>query len=229
MGELLSYLLDIIVPPRPTERVVRSLTVDTLLSLGGEEPLPYHEPRVTALVWELKYHGTGRSAALAGEYLSEILLAAASEELGVPLLVPVPMHATRRRERGHNQTELLCKAALQAMRETVRKNSLVEAEGRPEDFFSGSFVASKLAPLEYVPKALTRTVNTKTQQGLPRAERLKNIRNSMTAGPDAKKIAGRVCIVVDDVTTTGATFEEAKRALRQAGARAVHCIALARS
>jgi len=204
MGELLSYLLDLIVPPRPTERVVRSLTIETLLSLGGEEPLPYHEPRVTALVWELKYHGTGRSAALAGGYLSETLLAAASEELGVPLLVPVPMHAARRRERGHNQTELLCKAAM--------------------DFFSGSF-----AVLEYVPKALVRIVNTKTQQGLPRAERLKNIRNSMAAGPDGGRIAGRVCIVVDDVTTTGATFEEAKRALTAAGARAVHCIALARS
>ena len=204
MGELLSYLLDLIVPPRPTERVVRSLTIETLLSLGGEEPLPYHEPRVTALVWELKYHGTGRSAALAGGYLSETLLAAASEELGVPLLVPVPMHAARRRERGHNQTELLCKAAM--------------------DFFSGSF-----AVLEYVPKALVRIVNTKTQQGLPRAERLKNIRNSMAAGPDGGRIAGRVCIVVDDVTTTGATFEEAKRALTAAGARAVHFIALSRS
>lgn len=224
MGELLSYLLDIIVPPRPTERVVRSLTVETLLSLGGEEPLPYHEPRVTALVWELKYHGTGRSAALAGEYLSETLLAAASEELGVPLLVPVPMHTARRRERGHNQTELLCKAALKELSKTAGKNSLVEAGGRPEDFFSGSFTV-----FEYAPRALTRTVNTKTQQSLPRAERLKNIRNSMTTGPDAKKIAGRVCIVVDDVTTTGATFEEAKRALKAAGARAVHTIALARS
>ena len=202
MGELLSYLLDLIVPPRPTERVVRSLNLQILESLSSEDGLPYHEPRVTALVWELKYHGTGRSAALAGGYLSEILLAAASEELGVPLLVPVPMHAARRRERGHNQTELLCKAALKELSKTV---------------------------FEYAPHALTRTVNTKTQQGLPRAERLKNIKNSMTAGPDAKKITGRVCIVVDDVTTTGATFEEAKRALKSAGARAVHCIALARS
>ena len=42
-------------------------------------------------------------------------------------------------------------------------------------------------------------------------------------------VEGRVCIVVDDVTTTGATFEEAKRALTTAGARAVYCIALARS
>jgi len=206
MGELLSYLLDLIVPPRPTERVVRSLTIETLLSLGGEEPLPYHEPRVTALVWELKYHGTGRSAALAGEYLSEILLAAASEELGVPLLVPVPMHAARRRERGHNQTELLCEHAMLALRSLGGEGPV----------------------LEYTPKALVRTVNTKTQQGLPRAERLKNIRNSMRA-VYPELVEGRVCIVVDDVTTTGATFEEAKRALTTAGARAVYCIALARS
>lgn len=201
MGELLSYLLDLIVPPRPTERVVRTLNLQILESLSSEDGLPYHEPRVTALVWELKYHGTGRSAALAGEYLAETLLAAASEELGVPLLVPVPMHAARRRERGHNQTELLCRAALK--------------------YLDGA--------LEYSPTALKRLINTKTQQGLPRAERLKNIKNSMTAGPDAKKIAGRVCIVVDDVTTTGATFEEARRALKSAGARAVHTIALARS
>ena len=206
MGELLSYLLDLIVPPRPTERVVRSLTIETLLSLGGEEPLPYHEPRVTALVWELKYHGTGRSAALAGEYLSEILLAAASEELGVPILVPVPMHAARRRERGHNQTELLCEHAMLALRSLGGEGPV----------------------LEYTPKALVRTVNTKTQQGLPRAERLKNIRNSMRA-VYPELVEGRVCIVVDDVTTTGATFEEAKRALTTAGARAVYCIALARS
>ncbi len=163
--------------------------------------MPYHDPRVTALVWELKYHGTRRSAALAGEYMAEILLAAASEELGVPLLIPVPMHAARRRERGHNQTELLCVAALRHLGDTF----------------------------EYAPKALVRTLYTKTQQGLPRAERLNNIKNSMAAGPGAGRIAGRVCIVVDDVTTTGATLEEAQRALRQAGARAVHCIALARS
>ena len=223
-------LIDLILPPRPTERVVRSLNLQILQSLHIEtstsQPeglLPYHDPRVTALVWELKYHGTRRSATLAGEYLAEILLAAASEELGVPLLVPVPMHAARRRERGHNQTEVLCEAALRELSKTVRKNSLVEAGGRPEDFFSGSF-----AVFEYEPKALVRTVNTKTQQGLPRAERLKNIKNSMQA-VYPELVEGRVCIVVDDVTTTGATLEEAKRALRQAGARAVHCIALARS
>ena len=198
--EFFADIIDLVLPPRPTERVVRSLHIETLQSLGGEEPLPYHDPRVPALVWELKYHASSRSAALAGEYLAEILLAAASEELGVPLLIPVPMHAARLRERGHNQTELLCESALLHIGNTF----------------------------EYMPKALVRTVNTKTQQGLPRAERLKNIKNSMRVA-DPNRVAGRVCIVVDDVTTTGATLEEAKRALRLAGARSVHTIALASS
>ncbi len=194
------YLLDVILPPRRTEVLVRTLTLEQLQNLEGEDGLPYHDPRVTALIWELKYYGTRRSAALAGEYLSESLLAMASEELGVRLLVPIPMHAARVRERGHNQTEVLCRAAISHL--------------------GGA--------MEYAPKVLSRVVHTKTQQGLPKQERLKNVKNSMRVF-DPEAVRNRVCIVVDDVTTTGATLAEAKRALKAAGARAVRTIALARS
>ena len=204
---LFTELFDLVVPPRATERMVRQLTLEQLQSLHIEistfQPeglLPYHDPRVQALVWELKYHGTARARALAGAHLADILLAVAAEELGTPLLVPIPMHKARRRERGHNQTELLCEATLAHLEHTF----------------------------EYAPKALQRTVDTKTQQGLPRAERLTNVKHSMqVVYPEL--VEGRVCIVVDDVTTTGATLAEAKRALRAAGARAVHTVALARS
>lgn len=203
MREWLLYLFDLLLPPRRTERVVRSLTLEQLQSLGtasaDTEALPYHDPRITALVWELKYYGTAHACTIAGAYISEQVLAAAAEELGVPLLVPVPMHRSRRRERGHNQTELLCRAALRHLDGAV----------------------------QYAPAALIRTTHTKQQQGLPKQERLKNVRSSMWA--DETVVAGRACIVLDDVTTTGATLEEAKRALRNAGARAVHCISLARS
>lgn len=196
---MLSALISLIIPPRPSERVVRATSLGQLRSLDTEEGLPYHDPRVTALVWELKYYANRRAATLAGEVLAERLLAVASEELGAPLVIPVPMHAARRRERGHNQTEVLCKAALPHLGKAV----------------------------EYAPKALVRERATPTQQGLPRHVRLKNIKGSMRA--DARLVGGRACIVVDDVSTTGATLAEAKRALRLCGARAVHTITLARS
>jgi hypothetical protein len=114
-SSFLSSLLDLVAPPRATERVLRRLTFEQLSGLQAEGGLPYHDPRVTALVWELKYHASSRAAKLAGAVLAEELLAIVSEELGTPLLIPVPMHPGRRRERGHNQTELLCKAALKAL------------------------------------------------------------------------------------------------------------------
>lgn len=175
---------------------MRELTVSALRDLTQDDSLPYHEPRVTALIWELKYYGSPRAAKLGGAILRDSLLALAAEELGAPLLIPVPMHAGRRRERGRNHAELLCEAALR-----------------------------RLEGVEYAPHSLARTVDTPTQQGLPRSARLTNVRGSMRA---SAQVAGRSCIVVDDVSTTGATLAEAKRALREAGARVVHTIALAR-
>ncbi len=213
----LNFLLRVfnfILPPRRTEAIVAKLTLDELVSLQTAHGLPYQDERVRALVWELKYYGHTRAAALAGQLLAEELLALASEELGRPLLVPIPMHKTRRRERGHNQTELLCEAALEALGKQAGKNSL----GAAEDFFDGVF--------DYKPTALIRIKNTPHQQGLERKKRLTNMQGSMLAH---NSVAGRVCVVVDDVTTTGATLNEAKRALKEAGALRVHTVALAQS
>ncbi len=199
MATLVQELIDLIIPPRPSELLVRELTVPQLQALEQGDALPYHDPRVTALVWELKYYANRRAAVLAGALLGEKLLGVVAEELGTPLLVPIPMHHSRRRERGHNQTEVLCRAAMNRLG----------------------------AAVEYKPRALARMRATPTQQGLARSVRLKNVANSMQA--DKALVHDRVCIVVDDVSTTGATLEEAKRALRIAGARVVHGVVLARS
>jgi ComF family protein len=199
---LLANFLDVLLPPRRTDTVVRATSLAELQSLNNPTTgmLPYHDPRVTALVWELKYHANPRAITLASEIVYEQLLAIAAEELGVPLLVPVPMHRVRKRARGHNQTEVLCKGVL--------------------NHTGGAF--------EYAPQALERTVETRPQQGLERHKRLNNVHNSMEA-PSPDRIKNRVCVVVDDVTTTGATLEEARRALRKAGAARVHLVALAQS
>ena len=199
------YTLDLVAPPRRTEHAVRVLKPDDLLALASlEGPLPYHDERVRALIWELKYRGNSIAAAVAGEYMSELLRAEMGESLGKPLIVPMPMHRERRRERGYNQTELLCESALQCL----------------GDAGTSSF--------EYEPHALERVRHTSPQQGLARHKRLTNVKKSMHV-KDPARVGGRVCIVVDDVSTTGASFAEAKRALLEAGASEVHCLPLARS
>lgn len=196
LRSVLNSLISLVVPPRTSEQVVESLTLEDLQMLATEDGLPYRDPNVRALVWEIKYYASSRALALAGEYLADELLAIAAEELGQPLLVPVPMHATRRQERGHNQTEVLCEAALPHL--------------------SNAYIYRK--------DVLKRVVDTPHQQGLARTKRLKNVEGSMST----RDVEGRVCVVVDDVSTTGATLSEAKRALLAAGARRVHCVALAR-
>ncbi len=218
---LVAPLIDLLVPPRGSDLVVRSLELEDLHNLQTTEGLPYHDEAVRALVWEIKYYANPAALVLASELLAEEVVALAAEELGVPLLIPVPMHAARLRERGHNQTEVLCKAIL---------NTLGEAAFRGEGKAWPSGLerprrGMQSSPVEYA-CALSRIVDTPTQQGLERTKRLHNVKNSMVADTSVKD---RTCIVVDDVTTTGATLHEAKRALKAAGARAVYCVTLAYS
>ncbi len=200
-----TFLIDTILPPRKTERVARLLTLDLLHALAvqdteGREVLPYHEPRVRALVWELKYRKNAHALALAGQFLADQALALGEDILGSAVLVPVPMHAARRKDRGYNQCELLCEAIMK--------------------YTNNSFA--------YVPQALERVRNTPPQQGLAKHRRLKNIRGAMRSIAPAATL-GKVCVVIDDVRTTGATAAECERALLEAGASKVHLITLAQS
>jgi len=179
---------------------VAQLDIEDLHSLQTAQGLSYHEPEVTALIWELKYYANPRAAALAGELISDELLAIAAEELGRPLLVPVPMHKHRLRERGNNHTELLAQAALAHVGQAY----------------------------EYAPQVLKRDKLTPEQQKLSRERRLGNVKDCMRA-VYPELVEGRVCVMVDDVTTTGATLNEATRALKAAGALRVHTVSLAQS
>ncbi len=66
--------------------------------------------------------------------------------------------------------------------------------------------------------ALRRESGAPTQRGLGRAARLRNPVRQFTALDSA---AGRRLLLIDDVTTTGATLREASRALARAGVRSV--------
>lgn len=66
---------------------------------------------------------------------------------------------------------------------------------------------------------------TGDQRGLDRVARARNVAHSMRVAGGIRP--GREVVIVDDVVTTGATLDEAARALREAGFHPVCAVALA--
>lgn len=77
------------------------------------------------------------------------------------------------------------------------------------------------------PVALARVRDTPSQTGLDRRARARNVARAFRPRPGLR-LPRRVALV-DDVVTTGATLDEAARALRRAGARRVIAVCAART
>lgn len=77
------------------------------------------------------------------------------------------------------------------------------------------------------PRALSRVRATRSQVGLSRADRRLNVEAAFTA--DHRRVRGRAILLVDDTCTTGATLQDCARALKTAGAGAVHGLAIAQA
>lgn len=75
--------------------------------------------------------------------------------------------------------------------------------------------------------ALRRVRNTPSQIDLPAARRHANVRDAFTIRHRAR-VAGQCVVLVDDVSTTGATLESCARVLRAAGAAEVRALTVAR-
>lgn len=117
---------------------------------------------------------------------------------GVECLVPVPLHPSRRRDRGFNQARLLARG-------------LAAPRGLP--VLSGALVKVRNAP---------------AQAGLKAADRERNV-GGVYAVRRPERVRGRTLLLVDDVTTTGATVRECARVLMKAGAKDVRAITIAQA
>jgi ComF family protein len=83
-----------------------------------------------------------------------------------------------------------------------------------------------------VARAIRRVRATESQTGLSADERRRNIRGAFAGSRlrwRASKVDGRVVVLVDDVSTTGATLDECARVLSTMGAREVRAVTAARA
>lgn len=129
------------------------------------------------------------------------LMASAGHELwsGAPILVPVPLHAARQRQRRYNQS-----------------TELALALGR----ITGLAVDLSL---------VLRTRKTRQQVGLSGDGRARNVAGAFAVHSDiVLRARGRRVVLVDDVYTTGATIKAVTRTLLRGGIETVDVVSFAR-
>lgn len=115
----------------------------------------------------------------------------------VQAVLPVPLGKKRLKERGYNQVGLVA---------------------RPLAYNVG---------MEYIPQALRKTRETRSQVGLSASQRHENVKNAYQADPVAVK--RKSVLLMDDVATTGATIAECTESLLSAGAKEVYVLTIARA
>ena len=105
------------------------------------------------------------------------------------VLVPVPLHPRKMRERKYNQSALLAECAVRA----------VGGQARVEE-------------------VLRRIVDTESQTHYDRRARQKNLKNAFALASGAAINPAQRYVLVDDVFTTGSTLNACAAVLRRAGA-----------
>ncbi len=160
-----------------------------------------YESGLRGLIHLLKYESVVPVASALGGMLASVikeLLPACGESR--PLIIPVPLHKSKRSDRGFNQAELIASAAVKRLPKR----------------------------LELASQVLVRQRATISQVGLTREQRIANMRDAFRVR-DRQQVRGATVILVDDVMTTGTTLSECARVLKQAGAERVFAATVARA
>jgi len=158
-----------------------------------------YDAELRELIHLLKYDQVQPAVSVLGR-----MLASAISKLELAndiVVVPVPLHASKRRQRGFNQAELIAHTALKTL---CNKR-----------FRLGTKVLERVKP-------------TVSQIGLTRHQRQENIRGAFKV-VHLTEVRGRELLLVDDVMTTGTTAAECARVLRRAGAEKVWVATIART
>lgn len=130
---------------------------------------------VQRLIHDLKYHGNKELAYLLGRWAFLRLQAEQSPLCQAEILLPIPLHPKKKRQRGYNQAEWIAKGIASVLSIPIDTTSIV------------------------------RQVKTNTQTRRHIYERWTNMEEVFTLISD-EALKGKRVLLVDDVLTTGATF-----------------------
>jgi len=160
-----------------------------------------YQRELRGLIHLLKYEGVLPAKKVLGRLLAEAIAGLSADLASEVLVIPVPLHANKRRQRGFNQTELVVGEAVKII-----------GGGK----------------LQVDSTLLVRRRNTESQIGLTRHQRRENMRGAFTLAKRAV-VRDREVLLVDDVFTTGTTVSECSRVLLRAGASKVWVATIART
>jgi len=138
-----------------------------------------------------------RNVGLADSIAIQLVDFVASLKWDIDVVIPVPLGRKRLKERGYNQVALVA---------------------RPLTYELG---------LEYAPRALWKSRETRSQVGLTISQRRENVSQAYQADPSVVK--RKSILLMDDVATTGSTISASTEALLSAGAREVFALTIARA
>jgi ComF family protein len=156
----------------------------------------YRHKNLRRALWLFKYRNRRRLAQIIAPSIYERLIEEMADlrafhNFTDPLLVPIPLSLKRARQRGYNQAEIIAKEI------------------------------QRISNWELVSGVLIKTRETASQAKTKnKKERLGNLKGSFGI-KNPEKIKGRNIILVDDIVTTGATLNEARKTLKQSGAKNV--------
>lgn len=159
----------------------------------------YSNPALRELIHCLKYKGFLK----AGKPLGEILIKYLSNldlHLENCIVVPVPLHPSRKRKRGFNQAEILAE------------------------------IVSKHFGWQLERNVTKRAKETKPQIEMPDYKaRRENIRGSFAVIGGAAMLKEKSVLLVDDVYTSGATIKEIVKTLRKIGTKEIIALVAAKA
>jgi len=170
---------------------------------------PYAEKAAQETIQALKYRQLENAAKdleiILKKYLEKTKIVFADWLPEETLILPIPLHPKKEKDRGFNQSWLLAQACQKILTSQY-----------PEK----KFHAEK--------NAISRIKNIPSQTKCRNYEqREENIKNAFMA--DSQKIKNKTVIIIDDVFTSGATIREAAAIIKAAGARKVMALTIAKA